>query len=132
MKPVMQKSDKLVLYAALLGSLLLLSPGISRAENWANLPPAQQQLLAPLASVWDKLETAEQKSFIGVARAYPQLPAEKQQRLREQISAWAALTPAQRHRAREKFTAFSKVPAEKREAVKQMVREQEAKPDAQK
>ena len=127
---MIQKSNKLFLHAALLGGILLLSPAIVLAENWANLPPDQQQLLAPLAATWNKLETAEQKSFIGVAKAYPQLPAEKQQRLREQIASWAALTPAQRHQAREKFTAFSKVPAEKREAVKQMVREQEAKPDA--
>lgn len=112
--------------ALLLG--LLLTP-LSRAENWNDLTPAQQQLLAPLAQNWRSLDRSEQKSFTGIAKAYPDLSLDKQARLRKQISTWASLTPEQRHRAREKFTAFSKVPAEKREAVKRMVREQESQRD---
>lgn len=107
---------------------LMLTATSARAEKWEDLSPDRRHVLAPLSANWDTLARSEQKSFIGIADAYPKLPPEKQRRLREQIREWATLTPEQRHRAREKFTAFSKVPEEKREAVKQMVREQQAQP----
>lgn len=85
---------------------------------WTELTPAQQQILAPLAGEWDKLDNTRRKKWIAIAKAYPKMTPTRQQRLQKRMKAWAALTPEQRRAAREKYRKVKKLPPEKRKAVK--------------
>jgi hypothetical protein len=85
---------------------------------WAEITPAQQQILAPLAGEWDKLDTTRRKKWIAIAKNYPKMTPKQQQRLQTRMKEWAALTPEQRRVAREKYKSVKKLPPEKRKAVK--------------
>jgi hypothetical protein len=39
-----------------------------KPPSWAELKPEQQQILAPLASDWDKLEPARKRKWLGIAK----------------------------------------------------------------
>ena len=116
----------------LVAALSFCLPSIALAIAWQDLPPQQQQILAPLSKDWDSLSKKRQNSYIRIAKRYPQLTPLKQQRFQEQMVRWAKLTPAQRQKAREKYRSFNQLSPEQREAAKQALLEQHAKkhPDA--
>ncbi|MFN7085879.1 MAG: DUF3106 domain-containing protein [Burkholderiales bacterium] len=86
---------------------------------WTELSPAQQQILAPLAAEWEKMDTTRRKKWIAIAERYPKMKPQEQERLQTRMKAWAALTPEQRREAREKYQAVRKLPPEKRKEVQQ-------------
>ena len=89
-----------------------------KQPEWAQLTPEQQQILAPLAGDWNKLEDNSRKKWLLTAKRYPKMKPE-QQRLQTQMRDWAKLTPEQRSIARENYKKLAKQPPEKREVVKQ-------------
>lgn len=127
--PTLTKPSMRLTYptSALLATLLLCAPAWAAALQWNELPPQQQQALAPLSGEWNSLSEKQQKNFIGIAKRFPQLTPLQQQRVHERIVRWSKLTPAQRQQAREKYKSFNQLPPEKREAVKQTLRERHAK-----
>ena len=40
---------------------------------WTELTPAQQQVLAPLAGEWDKLDATRRKKWVAIAKNYPKM-----------------------------------------------------------
>jgi hypothetical protein len=86
--------------------------------DWSQLTPEQQQILAPLASDWNKLDERPRKKWLLTAKRYPKMKPEEQQRLQTQMKDWAKLTPEQRDIARENYKKLAKQPPEKREALK--------------
>lgn len=112
---------------ALIVSLCLAFPVVaaqSKAEPkkagkpaWTELTPAQQQVLAPLAGEWDRLDTTRRKKWVAIAERHPKMKPQEQQRLQTRMKAWAALTPEQRRQAREKYQTVKKLPPEKRKEV---------------
>lgn len=105
-----------------LGLCIALSTFAAAADKkqpeWAQLTPEQQQILAPLAGDWNKLEDRPRKKWLLTAKRYPKMKPEQQQRLQTQMRDWAKLTPEQRSIARENYKKLSKQPPEKREVVK--------------
>jgi hypothetical protein len=71
--------------------------------RWDSLPPAQQQILTPLAGEWDRLDPASRKRWLGVAQRYPTMTPIGQKRVQTRMKKWAALTPQQREEARTKY-----------------------------
>ena len=84
---------------------------------WSELKPAQQQVLAPLASEWGKMDAARRKKWVEIADRYPKMKPQEQQRLQKRMVDWAQLTPAQRAAARDKYQALKKLPSDKRKEV---------------
>ena len=101
-----------------------------KQPDWLQLTPEQQQVLAPLASDWNKLDDRPRKKWLLTAKRYPKMKPEEQQRLQTQMKDWAKLTPEQRAIARENYKKLAKQPPEKREAVKQKWREHQQRKQA--
>jgi len=103
-----------------------------KQPKWTELTPQQRDVLAPLSSEWDKLESYRRKKWLGIALRYPTLSLEEQQRLQRRMKAWATLSPEDRKRAREQYKTLQKAPLEQRQVVKQKWQEYESLPDAEK
>ncbi len=90
-----------------LATAVALQPALAergaKDPRWESLAPAQQQVLAPLAGEWDKLDPASRKRWLGVAKRYPTMTAIGQKRVQTRMKKWAALTPQQREEARAKY-----------------------------
>jgi hypothetical protein len=81
---------------------------------WAELTPAQQQALAPMASEWDKLDASHKKKWLAISSKFASLKPDQQLRLQNRMRDWAKLTPEQRRVARESYTRAKKLnPGEK-------------------
>ncbi len=68
---------------------------------WAELTPAQQEVLAQLKPEWDKLDRDRRLKWIGIAKRYPAMQPEQQARVQRRMEAWVKLTSEQRRQARE-------------------------------
>lgn len=109
---------------ALLLVILLLSfispayAAATKAPTWAELTPAQKEILAPLEQDWNSMEPQRRKKWLNLAERYPQMTTEQQQRVQSRMQEWAKLTPEQRAQAREKFKYMERLPPEKRQEIK--------------
>lgn len=90
---------------------------------WTELTPAQQQVLEPLVSEWNDMDTTRRKKWVAIANRYPKMKPQEQQRLQKRMKEWAALTPEQRRMAREKYQNVQKLPTSKRKDVRQQWQE---------
>lgn len=72
-------------------------------QQWANLTPAQQAVLAPLASEWDGLDAARKSKWLEIAARFHTLTPEQQARLRERMIDWTRMSPTERQQARVGF-----------------------------
>ena len=82
---------------------------------WVELSPGQQQVLAPLQSDWEQLDTVRRKKWVAIADRYPTMKPAEQQRLQKRMQEWAALTPEERRVAREKYRNIKSLPPRKRD-----------------
>ena len=89
----------------------------SAGPAWSELKPAQKQVLAPLASEWEKMDATRRKNWVEIANRYPKMTPQEQQRLQKRMVDWAKLTPAERAAARDKYQALKKLPPDKRKEV---------------
>ncbi len=109
---------------ALLLVILLLSfispafAAATKAPTWAELTPAQKEILAPLEPEWNGMEAPRRKKWLGVAERYPKMTPEQQQRVQSRMQEWHKLTPEQRAQAREKFKYMERLPPEKQQEIK--------------
>ena len=92
---------------------------------WAELTPAQQQVLSPVQAEWDQLDTTRRKKWVSIADRYPTMKPAQQERLQKRMQEWAKLTPAERKAAREKYQSLKKQPPQKRDEVKRRWQEYE-------
>src|SRR5437764_1232719 len=76
---------------------------------WSDLPPLQQQALAPLAGEWDKLEPIRKTKWLEIANKYAKMNPDEQMRMQEKMREWVKLTPEQRRVARESFARAKKL-----------------------
>jgi len=70
---------------------------------WSELPPAQQQALAPLAAKWDTVSEVQKRKWLALSQNFPKMSAPEQAKLHSRMSEWAALSPQQRTQARLNF-----------------------------
>jgi len=96
--------------------------------SWADLTPAQQQTLQPLAGEWDTLDAARRSKWIGIAKRYPAMSEIEQKRVQTRMADWVKLTPDQRRVAREQYRKIGKLPADKRDVVTQQWEEYQQLP----
>lgn len=119
----MAQALRALIAAGLLAVALAASPAAdalgTRAPSWAELSPADKQVLAPLAGQWDSYDAQRRQKWLGIAKRYPKLAPAEQQRLKEQMGAWAQLTPDQRKQAREQYKTIKQLPPDKRRQVEQ-------------
>jgi hypothetical protein len=91
------------------------------AQAFSQLPPPEQQVLAPLSGEWDSFTAQRKKKWRDVANRYPSLSPDEQQRLTTRMQGWARMTPEDRRVAREQFREMKKPdtnPPEQREELK--------------
>jgi hypothetical protein len=102
---------------AFAAAVLLAMPAAAAPDKdlrWAQLSVAQQKILEPLGSQWDRLEPEQRVKWIGVAKRYPKFTPVGQKRTQTRMKKWAKLTPEQRRQARENYRRISKVAPDKR------------------
>lgn len=97
---------------------VLASPDIAKTKPvpttlakplWAELTPAQQQALTPLAAEWDRLDALNKKKWLAISRKFATLQPDQQLRLQNRMRDWAKFTPEQRRVARESFARAKKL-----------------------
>jgi hypothetical protein len=101
--------------------------GSKRAPKpvWAELTPAQQQVLAPLQPEWEQLDSARRRKWVSIADRYPTMKPAQQERLQKRMQEWAKLTPDERKAAREKYRRLKSAPPQKRDELKRRWKEYE-------
>ena len=90
-----------MMFATCLAAVAASSPVVAgglgqQGPSWAELSPANRQVLAPLAPEWDSFDPQRKQKWLGIANHYPMLAPIEQQRVQQQMGAWAHLTPDQR------------------------------------
>ncbi|RJF98830.1 DUF3106 domain-containing protein [Noviherbaspirillum saxi] len=83
---------------------------------WADLTPAQQQALAPLAGEWDRLDVFRKNKWLAIGNKYASMKPDEQQRVQERMHDWVKLTPEQRRLARESYTRTKQLGPDKKTA----------------
>jgi hypothetical protein len=83
---------------------------------WADLTPAQQQALAPLASEWDKLDSFRKNKWLAIGNKFTSMKPDEQQRVQERMRDWVKLTPEQRRIARESYARAKKLNPDQKSA----------------
>ncbi len=92
------------------------TPAAVAKPRWADLSPAQQQALAPLATEWDSLEAVRKNKWLAIANKFPGMRPEEQQRIQERMRDWVKLTPEQRRLARENYVRAKKLNPDQKSA----------------
>ena len=78
------------------------APSTSK-PGWAELNPAQQQSLKPLAASWAGISEAQKRKWLEVSKNYLNLPAADQAVMHSRMNEWVAMSPQQRAAARLNF-----------------------------
>ncbi len=85
--------------------------------RWTELTKAQQQVLQPLATDWDKMEGVKKLKWVEIANRFASMKPDEQQRIHERMRNWAVeLTPEQRRVARENYATTKKIDPGKKSA----------------
>lgn len=84
--------------------------------TWAELTPAQQHALAPLASEWNKMPLNRKEKWLVIGNKFASMSPPEQERIQDRMRDWVKLTPAQRRSVRESYTRAKKLDAEKKSA----------------
>ncbi len=113
------------LFSAFAFVLLCASGGVG-AQTFAELRPAEQSVLKPLAGDWDSLSATRKKKWRELATRYPTLSAEEQQRLTTRMQGWSRMSPDDRRAARDQFREINKpqLAAAQNPAAKQETRDE--------
>ena len=103
-----------------------------RGPQWASLTADQQQILAPLATEWNKLGLQHKKKWLGIAKRYPAMRLEEQKRVQSRMQKWTKLTPEQRWQAREQYRSIGKLAPDRREELRRHWAEYQSLPPHEK
>ena len=90
--------------------------GAMENPSWAELTPAQQQGLAPLANEWDKLDPLRKSKWLTIGNKFAQMKPEEQKRVQDRMREWVRLTPEQRRMARENYVRAKKLNPDQKSA----------------
>jgi hypothetical protein len=83
--------------------------------TWNELAPAHRQVLAPLASDWNGLDSRSKERWIDVAGRFPKMPPAEQKRATQRMGEWAHMSVQQRTQARTVFQETRGLTKEERE-----------------
>jgi Protein of unknown function (DUF3106) len=107
------KTDKPAAKAGNFGAAAV-SPDLQSKPLWAELTPAQQVSLKPLAAKWASLTEAHKRKWIALAQNYPKMSTADQSRMHSRMTEWVTLSPQQRNQARLNFAETKKLSAEEK------------------
>ncbi len=79
------------------------------APKWAELLEVEQQVLQPLAPVWDDMSTTRRRKWRSIVKNYAQLSPADQAKIRERMGEWALLSTKERQLARLNFAQSKNV-----------------------
>ena len=68
---------------ALCAAMVWAAPAL--AQDWAQLTPDQQRILAPLRDEWANIEPARRQKWLEIARRYPSMAPAQQERLQTRM-----------------------------------------------
>ena len=78
-------------------------------SGWAELTPAQQAALQPLAPSWGGISEAQKRKWIALSRDFRNLSPAERATLHGRMTEWANLSPVQRSQARLNFAQTSRL-----------------------
>ncbi len=82
---------------------------------WADISPAQREVLAPLAGTWDTVSEAQKRKWLALTDNFPRLSPDDQAKLRSRMTEWVGMSAQQRSQARLNFGESQKLaPDDKR------------------
>ena len=73
---------------------------LASGPRWAELTPAQSQVLEPLAERWSMMDALQKRRWIALAEGWDKLSEKEQEKLRDRMQAWSSLSAQQRSQAR--------------------------------
>lgn len=111
-------SNRRIAVLALLALLPLASPA-AEAPSWAQLSPAQQQVLGTLQFDFDSLPPRRRVALAANADRVLQMPAEQRERVIANLQQWQSLSPRQRQRLQLQQERLRALPPEVRKRVKE-------------
>jgi hypothetical protein len=109
----MRRLAALLLLAALVGAA---AAQTGKDGAWAQLSPAQKEILAPLARDWASIDAPRQKKWLAMAERFPSMPADERARIKDRMADWGRLSTTERGRARLQFLEARQLPADERQA----------------
>lgn len=116
-------------------SLLFTANSPRAAEEgpkWTDLPPAQQQVLAPLKDDWVNIEGPRRTKWVDIAKRYSSMTPEQQSRIQTRMKQWASMSAEERAQVRERYKKLKEMPPEKRDEVIRKWKEYESLTDDEK
>lgn len=100
-------------------------------QDWQQLSPLQQAVLASLESDWNTFTPSSKIKWLKVADRYPTMSGAEQERLQSRMAAWAKLPQKDRRLARDNYLSSLQFPPEQKaaawEAYQQLSEEQKQK-----
>ncbi|AXE29559.1 hypothetical protein DK842_06365 [Chromobacterium phragmitis] len=111
----------------------LLTPRVSLATpladpRWEQLNGEQQQVLAPLASDWNRFAPDKKQDLLTIVPRFAELTPSQQQRLQRRLKAWTELSEQQRDEIRANWKKLQQLPPEQREQALRRLRARAVKP----
>lgn len=104
---------------------------VADSADFARLPSAQRQLLAPLAGAWPGLDAEVRLRMRRQAVHWLSLSEIEREALRERIRQWDQQPPAERARQRAPFAAWQALPERERQHLRAIAEAWKALPEAQ-
>lgn len=83
---------------------------------WKTLSPAQQEALAPLATVWGEISSSRKRKWIALSANFKTLSPADQATLQGRMKEWASLSAADRNRARFNFAQTQELSSAEKKA----------------
>ena len=91
--------------------------GIAGAKSgWAELTPAQQAALQPLAPAWGSISEAQKRKWIALSQNFRNLSPAERATLHGRMTEWANLSPLQRSQARLNFAQTNRLSTDEKKA----------------
>lgn len=115
--------------------LLIAATSLRAAEDgpkWSDIPPAQQQVLAPLKDDWVNIEGPRRTKWLEIAKRYSSMTPEQQSRIQTRMKQWASMSAEERAQVRERYKKLKEMPPEKRDEVIRKWKEYESLTDDEK
>lgn len=122
-------------HLASLGAALLLliacDSCLAAAPSWADLDPAQQQMLHGLSTTWDQLPEDRRNNLLEGVRRWQALSPEQRQQAEQRWIQWNQLDPDRRARLRALRAEFDKMDEAQRERLRARVKALRALPPSE-
>ncbi len=89
---------------------------VATKSGWAELSPAQQSALQPLAPSWGSISEGQKRKWIALSRNFQALSPADRATLHGRMTEWVNLSPIQRSQARLNFAQTNQLPNDQKRA----------------